>query len=89
MLGRISRRGRCPRCWPQLGVVDKKGSYYYFQEENFAQGRGMPRRTCRSMVELTGQDRDPYPREAGNLDDIPLEMSTSDEEDDNYVDDEA
>lgn len=35
----ISREGDLLDVGLELGIVDKRGSYYYFEEENFAQGR--------------------------------------------------
>ncbi len=85
----ISREGDVLDVGLNLGVVDKKGSYYYFQEENFAQGRENAKAYLQEHAEFTDKIETLIREKLVNLDDIPLEMSTSDEEDDNYVDDEA
>ncbi len=41
------------------GRVDKKGSYYYFQEENFAQGRENAKAYLQERCGAHRQDRDP------------------------------
>ncbi|MCU0519914.1 MAG: recombinase RecA [Anaerolineae bacterium] len=87
----ISREGDILDVGLNLGVVDKKGSYYYFQEENFAQGRENAKTYLQEHKEFADKIEGLIREKLTTLDDIPLEMGTSssEEEDEAYVDDEA
>lgn len=86
----ISREGDILDVGLNLGVVDKKGSYYYFQEENFAQGRENAKAYLQEHGEFADKIEGLIREKLTTLDDIPLEMgSSSSEEEEAYVDDEA
>ena len=85
----ISREGDILDVGLDLGVVDKRGSYYYFEEENFAQGRENAKAYLQGHPEFADKIESIIREKLVNLDGLPLETGTSAEEDEDYVDDEA
>ncbi|MGC9521561.1 MAG: recombinase RecA, partial [Anaerolineae bacterium] len=73
-----------------LGVLDKRGSYYYFEDENFAQGRENSKTYLEENPEFADKIEQAIHERLVELDRLPLVISSSDEDDDEeYLDDEA
>ncbi len=87
----ISREGDLLDVGLDLDVVDKRGSYYYFEEENFAQGRENAKTYLQEHGEFADKLEGIIRERLVTMDGIPLEISTSDDEDEDesYGDDEA
>ena len=92
----ISREGDALDVGLDLDVVDKRGSYYYFEGENFAQGRENAKAYLVEHPEFTDKIEGLIREKLRNLDGAPLELtissgspSSGDDEDGEYMDDDA
>jgi recombination protein RecA len=85
----ISREGDLLDVGLDLGVLDKRGSYYYFEEENFAQGRENAKTYLEAHGEFADKIEGIIREKLVNLEGVPLEITSSSDDDENYVDDEA
>ncbi|MGC9467497.1 MAG: recombinase RecA [Anaerolineae bacterium] len=85
----ISREGDLLDVGLDLGILDKRGSYYYFEEENFAQGRENSKAYLQEHADFADKIEALIREKLVDLDRIPMEISSSDDEDEEYEDDEA
>jgi recombination protein RecA len=60
-----------------LDIVDKRGSYYYFEEENFAQGRENAKLYLKDNPEFADKIEVLIRRQVLNDDSVPEEEVTS------------
>jgi recombination protein RecA len=85
----ISREGDLLDVGLDLGVLDKRGSYYYFEDENFAQGRENAKTYLEEHGEFADRIEAIIREKLVNLDGLPLEITASTDDEEDYVDDEA
>jgi recombination protein RecA len=85
----ISREGDLLDVGLDLGVLDKRGSYYYFEDENFAQGRENAKTYLEEHGEFADKIEVVIREKLTSLEDLPLEITSSSDDDEDYVDDEA
>jgi recombination protein RecA len=85
----ISREGDLLDVGLDLGVLDKRGSYYYFEDENFAQGRENAKTYLEAHGEFAAKIEAIIREKLVSLEGIPLEITSSSDDDEDYVDDEA
>ncbi len=72
-----------------LEVLDKRGSYYYFEDENFAQGRENSKTYFEENPEFAEKVERVIHERLVELDRLPLVISSSDGEDEEQLEDEA
>jgi recombination protein RecA len=86
----ISREGDIMDVGLDLGILDKRGSYYYFEEENFAQGRENAKTHLKENPEFANKIEGLVRQQLTTLEGLPLEVGTmDDDEDSEELDDEA
>jgi len=82
----ISREGDLLDVGLGLDIVDKRGSYYYFEEENFAQGRENAKLYLKSNLEFADKIEALIRRQVLSDDSVPVvELSDADDGDSGQV----
>jgi recombination protein RecA len=86
----ISHEGDLLDVGLDLGILDKRGSYYYFEDENFAQGRENSKTYFKENPEFADKIEALIRDKLVEMERLPLEMGTGDEddEDEEFLDDE-
>jgi recombination protein RecA len=84
----ISHEGDLLDVGLDLGILDKRGSYYYFEDENFAQGRENSKTYFKENPEFADKIEAMIREKLVEMERLPLEMGTNDgEEDEEFLDD--
>ncbi|MGC9346981.1 MAG: recombinase RecA [Anaerolineae bacterium] len=84
----ISHEGDLLDVGLDLGILDKRGSYYYFEDENFAQGRENSKTYLKENPEFADNIEALIRERLVEMDRLPLEMGTGDDdEDEEFLDD--
>ena len=78
----ISREGDILEVGLDLGVLDKRGSYYYFEDDNFAQGRENSKTYFEENPEFADKVEKAIMEKLVELDKLPLMMGLSDDDED-------
>jgi recombination protein RecA len=78
----ISREGDILEVGLDLGVLDKRGSYYYFEDDNFAQGRENSKIYFEENPEFAARVEKVILQKLVEMDRLPLEMGLSDDDED-------
>ena len=76
----ISRSGDLLDVGLELGILSKRGSYFYFEEENFAQGRENAKTYLQERPDLMEKIEGLIREKLGSLDGLPLEVGTADDD---------
>ncbi len=85
----ISREGDLLDVGLDLGILDKRGSYYYYDDENFAQGRENSKTYFKENPDFADKLETLIRQKLVDLDRIPMEINTSDDDEDDYVEGDA
>ena len=78
----ISREGDLLDVALELGLVDKRGSFYYYDGDRFAQGRENAKTYLSENPEMTNTIEGQIRAQLLNLSDIPLEVGTNADDED-------
>jgi recombination protein RecA len=83
----ISREGDIMDVGLELGIIDKRGSFYYYDGDRFAQGRENAKVYLKENPEFTNTIEGLIRARLSNLKDIPLEVGVSAKDDGETVSD--
>lgn len=77
----ISRAGDLLDVGLDLGILDKRGSYYYFEDENFAQGRENAKNYLEVHTEMADRIEQLIRDRLEHLEELPMEIRRAEESD--------
>jgi recombination protein RecA len=83
----ISREGDIMDVGLELGIIDKRGSFYYYDGDRFAQGRENAKVYLQENPEFTNNIEGLIRAQLSNLKDIPLEVGATSGDDEDSGDD--